>query len=84
MAGVPQLYSEPQQPKLLRARTVNTPGSAADKLFVSIDSFPGMGSFGPCDWTPHGTALPPAGTRCLVAMDENDLPWVISWVGPWT
>lgn len=78
------LYSEPQPPKLLRAKTVNTPASAAAKLFVKIDSFAGMDSFGPCDWTPHGTALPPAGTVCLVAFDEDNIPWVIQWIGPWT
>lgn len=83
--AIPDLYREPEPPKLLRARTVNTPANVSDKLFVKIDSYgDAMGSFGPCAWTPHGTALPPAGTLCLVAMDENSLPWVISWVGPWT
>lgn len=79
------LYFEPGADKLCKGTTVNTPASSSDKLFVKIPSFgDAMPPFGPCDWTPHGTALPPAGTRCLVAFDEDNIPWVIQWIGPWT
>jgi hypothetical protein len=29
----------------------------------------------------HGSTLPVAGTSCLVAYDERNVPWVVSWTG---
>lgn len=77
------LFTDAAPPKLLRATTVNTPATAADSLFVTIDSYATNNRFGPCVWTPRGSALPLAGTSCIVGLDENGNAWVVSWDGPY-
>lgn len=80
-----QLHTEPPPVKLVTGRINNTPAHVGDPVFVKIDSAGDqMPAYGPCPWTPHGTTLPTAGALCLVAFDENDLPWIIQWVGGWT
>jgi hypothetical protein len=80
----PDQYGEARAPKLMTARTTTAPATASDRLMVSIPSYGAdMPPFGPCVWSPRGTQMPPLGVLCLVALDENGIPWVIQWRGSW-
>jgi hypothetical protein len=50
-----------------------------DAAFVVMESFSPTNKIGPCRWLTRGTNLPEKGMDCLVAFDEFENPFVISW-----
>lgn len=79
MSAVDLPYPEASEPRLLTAVIVNAPASVGAPVFVRIPSYGSQDTWQAVHWEPHGATLPTAGTRCLVAKDENNGVWVISW-----
>lgn len=50
-----------------------------DPAFVIMESFDLQTKIGPCRWQTRGTNLPEKDMDCLVAYDEFEQPYVITW-----
>ena len=74
----------PGRVELLRARVVAAPESSAALVRVQAvnDSSGGVLYLGDASWPKLGEALPAAGQECLVAIDDENRPWVIAWATP--
>lgn len=78
------LYPEAPSPTLVRGKIANTPANSAASLFVILPSFHPAKRWGPVAWAPHGTTMPQTGADCLVGFDDANVPWLLSFVGPWS
>jgi hypothetical protein len=64
--------------RVLAATIATSPASMADDLYVTVDAFDGSRQrWGPCKWSP-ASALPERGDACLLLLDEDEAPWVIT------
>lgn len=72
------LEREPTVTTAVQGVIANTPASVDDDLYVTVQSFDGgRQQWGPCAWVP-ASAFPVAGDDCLVLLDEQEQPWVLS------
>jgi hypothetical protein len=52
----------------------------ADLLMVILPDWDDTLEWGPCRWQPRdAVTLPKKGDECLVLLDNNRQPWVVTW-----
>jgi hypothetical protein len=61
------------------------PGSLDNLLWVITPETSLDRPLGPCWWNAdHGATLPAQGAECVVMMDDQEIPTVVSWMGAHT
>lgn len=81
---MPRRIAPPPQP-LLRARVLAAPANSTLPVRVAAvnDSSNGRLYLGEASWPkPHGKELPAKGDICLVAIDDENVPWIVGWAIP--
>jgi hypothetical protein len=65
---------------LIYARVLAGPASTADKVKVqAVHDTSGL-YLGEASWPkPAGKELPAADDKCLVAIDNRNMPWIVAW-----
>lgn len=74
-------HSVQQKPRqdVWTAKVATGADDATDPIHVIIHDFDPHRRWGPCRWTPRGTALPQVGDDALVIFDNRRTPWVVCW-----
>jgi len=70
---------------LLRGRVIAAPATTADLVPVEAvnDASAGELYLGRASWPkPAGKEKPAAGDECLVALDDQNAPWIVAWMIP--
>jgi hypothetical protein len=73
----------PPHMPLLRARVLAAPASTAKPVRVEAVNDPSSGRLylGEASWPkPNGKELPAKGDECLVALDDENMPWIVAWL----
>lgn len=70
--------------QVARGKIANTPASDTDDLYVTVPHYSQSERWGPCPFAPRVDAagaqvLPSRDDDCLVALDENELSYVVLW-----
>ena len=83
MSPVDIPYADATAPRIVTGIALNAPTGPGDTLYVRVPMYHNAHK-AQAYWTPHGNSYPQMGTECLVALDQNNILWVVSWIGPWS